>query len=549
MKILPEGSPTSIATFGSYIDPLSKPGISWPPRNSDIVLTESLMKHTGFGESFIHAITADDDGRYYQYDMNIKCGTSCSGNTCKVNHNTEGLDPNIKLFRGNNEKDKLLKQDILLKKSGLTREKTKVTVMKGWGDKIQVLIYYMYYHLQKESGKSVVMITCDMVVYSLCMTLSIPCIYTGMYDRPVKVDTRDVSHSSKSFYSILKFTPGTTEENIKQLYLNKITKVFAENKETIESMERLQNHPDTPIDIQGKKETFPASFYRDIIADMNKINKQLDEQRAVPLVDFTKIDDIIAEIDRNYLIIPIIKHRGGKLVMLFGNAYTINKNKSKPSFIGKVANSNGTFYSIATVYKKNRIGGGRLQKGGSELTMEQMEEFPTSDDTPKWFTVEFVTGNLVFDGIESDTENEQTRDLQFMLDESFHTSFKMIINKASENLYETLYTLYMYECQVARGAKHSITRKDIQDLLFTYDVAMDEIDINTGRFTGVSELGIRTMYHQSNKMYKNPDDDEKVNKGGYRIAPRSKQTHRRTHKKMNKRKSRNIRNARNTRKQ
>ena len=485
IDILPNGSDVSIATFGSYIDPLPKPGVSWPSDGSIIRLTTSLMEHTGFGKSSIVARTVGGDGKNFAYEMDIKCGNGCTGGGCTLTHNGTGTDNNASLFRGNNEKN------ILLKGSGNTSLKTKTTVMKGWGDKIQVLIYYMYYYVKKLANKDVRMITADMVVYSLCMTLQIPCIYTGMYDRPVTVETHDLTSGSTSFYSILEFNPGTTEENIRRTYLHKMEKVFAENAETILTMQHLYDHPDTPINIQGIEQKFPRAFYQGVIVDMTNINSRLNDmliaKRSVELIpqEMEEIDDLIARIDLHFLIIPIIKLRGNKLTMLLGNSYLLNtaEGRKKPALLaGSPPFTNGSFYSIAREYKDRRMGGGGRRQKGGVMEQRQLDDFPTSDRTPKIFrylrehekedvTVpEYSSPNVDRADVFGINDTEKIINLQGRLDKSFDESFSAVHNDGSEYLHETLYTLYIYECQIRRGAEYTIYPNDIKRLGFMYQI-------------------------------------------------------------------------------
>ena len=57
-----------------------------------------------------------------------------------------------------------------------TIEKIKYIVGKEWGDKLQVIIYFMMIL----DDESVVMATGDMVVFTLCLVLKIPCFYTAV---------------------------------------------------------------------------------------------------------------------------------------------------------------------------------------------------------------------------------------------------------------------------------------------------------------------------------------------------------------------------------
>lgn len=100
-------------TFGSYIDPLSKPGKIWPPNGSSINITNMFMKQFGFGMSSITAKTildtiktsVDSKGRSFDYNMQIACGFGCDGKiACDLIHNGSSKDPNEDYFGGNEKK-------------------------------------------------------------------------------------------------------------------------------------------------------------------------------------------------------------------------------------------------------------------------------------------------------------------------------------------------------------------------------------------------------------------------------------------------------------
>jgi hypothetical protein len=486
IKTLPSGIAKSITTIGTYIDPLSKPGVQWPPAGKNIELTSELMNLFGFGESKIKAKTSDSTTKTFTYQMVVGCG-GCNANLCTIQRsNASTRDVNARYYKGNKTKNRLLSG------GASQREKVKYVVVKGWGDKIQVLIYFMYYHILP-SIRSTIMITNDMVVYTLCITLNLPCVYTGSYvHRPVPGAIHNVHQQGKPVYSIVEFTPGTPMENITRARINKINKIYAENGETIASIDLLHEKPDTPISIQGEMKTFPKEFYKILIQDMNILNINLRKLVETDISSLT-VDQIKKDIDKiteSYLIVPFIKIRAGRPVMLTArNAYTMDGYRYKPHVLHMVTpDPDATFYEIGIKYKtyaaaaaapQRRKGGSR--GGGDVITQEEMNRFPTSDHSPKWFT---CTEEHLDDSLAPSTDREKglfgksddtiTVDLQSLLDDSFNKAFDSLFSqwpkKDLENIHETIYTLYIYECEVRGSANYRIEPADIERIIKEYDI-------------------------------------------------------------------------------
>jgi uncharacterized membrane protein YgcG len=329
----------TIKTFGSFIDPLEKQNAKevWPSNNSELVLTSSFLKLMGFGEnSRIQAKTKGSTN--FEYELKIGCGSSCNtGLGCIVTHNETH-----NYFKGNKFKNALTKGTGSIN----TQDKIKFIVIKEWGDKIQVLIYLMYYHL-KSQDITVIMITCDMVVFMLCINLEIPCIYTGAYETPSNAKLLD--DKKTSFYSILEFSPSKTPyADIVKRY-NKINKdILKENEDFINLMKKLVNKPNTPIEIQGNKRVFKDVFYIAILKDLEDIQNEFkksyssinppkkntpDKKDEIPEIQ-KKIDDM----KQNYTIEPMIrcKSKNGNLTIIMSKSYTSLKTKTDKPNIRKL---------------------------------------------------------------------------------------------------------------------------------------------------------------------------------------------------------------------
>jgi hypothetical protein len=373
-----------IVTFGSYIDPLSKPGKIWPDVDKSIKITDKFMEKFGFGKSSItattltNAIASATKGRSFDYRMQIACGEGCNGATpCTISFNgSKDKDDNGKYFEGNEAKNKITRGAGVL-----TSEKTKLVVAKGWGDKVQVMLYYMFYHLHNEQA---IMTTCDFVVFCFCMTLNIPCVYTGIYDREVDVphQERNAIIQGKSYYSILHFKPGSPIQNAINDYKYTIAQITRENDEFIRNVESLITYHNTGIDVSAANlMRFAPDFYEMLVGDMEMINDTLNSdavKNAMNNKDRDEhVDSVVTEINnlkRDYLIIPMFRFiKSGKIKFLQTKYYTSNKAITAATSI--VTNDNKderhTFYQFAVNKRYHKTSGGETD-ADRMLTYERL---------------------------------------------------------------------------------------------------------------------------------------------------------------------------------
>ena len=498
VELLQTAKQPEIVTFGSYIDPLSKPGNIWPSKGNSINITNAFMKQFGFGLSSITAKTTldtikssgSDKGKSFDYNMQIACGSGCDVKACELIHTGSSKDPNEDYFGGNEKKNILISR-----KSGKSSEKTKLIVAKGWGDKVQVMLYYMYYHLYKDA----IMITCDFVVFCFCITLNIPCVYSGIYSRDIKIQHREVAipaaaqKEKKSYYSILQFIPGTPLDTAIQNYKNTIIRIANENQEFIDNVSELSLNPNTPIHIQGTPMKFDKVFYDILVTDMKTINELL-EAHTSRMDREQNIDIIIHNTDdlkRKFLIIPMFKFvkNGSKITFLQTKLYTSDKTLELSINKAPYEKKNAmTFFDIARIFKT----GGAITRAqaragmGSQngiMTREQKELFPTRDYTKKIMT---CLPEDIYENIIHESENElfmpgfgveEERDLQRTFDVNMYRAIESlskenisnedvnynVVNRTGgrrntrrrqkggggvdETLFETLYTLYAYRAQ------------------------------------------------------------------------------------------------------
>lgn len=460
----------TVKTFGSYIDPLEKQNAKmvWPPIGETVRLYGKFMELMGFGEdSSVEATTKSNTT--FAYTMNVNCGKGCRPTKCTIAHDGTGIDPNLKYFAGNQQKKQFLTT------SAGAEEKSKTIVVKEWGDKTQVLIYLIYFYML--DATTIVMITCDSVVFMLCLNLGLPCIYTGT----------GLINGKKS-YSIVEYKPSDTPfTDVRTRLFAKIDSIQAENQSFIDSLEKLatDDGANTQISDSNKLMTFTKDFYRAILSDLNAIQVKLNEKRVKFVNEYGMLTEttgasMISAIEndiksvRRFIIIPFLKKKSSGLTILMTKSYTL-KDNIKPN-IQTYLEANGidrveagrdakkSFYEIGRKYflgPEDRKGG---QRGGG-LTPEQISSFPEDDDveyhhdvTPTELDENLRAPKYTY--VTNDENEEETpgpRNLLTELKSSFNQT--VAIANLPEIFKDTVYTLFVYESYI-NGTGTCIFDKD-----------------------------------------------------------------------------------------
>ena len=306
-------------TFAAYIDPATRgpPDNVWPDTNQSIEFTNNFMELFGLDNSSLQSTTKNLNNFTY----------NITSNGINFSHNGSSNDPNLSYFSGNNNKNKLLK-------SGSTPTSTKKALisLKEWGDKMQVLFLFVWKHVNP--NLTYTMITCDKVVYTLCLMLGVKCIFTG-----------GIEVNGIKSYSIRIFEPSANPkaDAIKRFEKSK-KEIIKDNESFMNIINLLKKNPFQHIKIGGdnKPHTFKKEFYEKIYKDLLSIQTKL---KAVPIPDSTiSVPDIELqkqELKENYLFIPFFRSIKGSLKILANLRYT-SKYKEKPSF----NNSKKAFYEI-----------------------------------------------------------------------------------------------------------------------------------------------------------------------------------------------------------
>ena len=299
------------STIATYIDPATRatPDVVWPSRNETIIFNKNIMELFGLENSSLKSKTLSMERFAYEIVSN---GIQFINDGVKT-------DTNMNYFGGNTNKNSLLKQT-----KTSTDEKKALISLKEWGDKMQVVMLFIWTFLNKR--KSYTMITCDKVVYTLCMLLSVKCIFTG------QINEGDIRK-----YSIEIFEP--SENPITDAYNRYYTKqqeIIQENNNFISMIDLLRANPNQSIYIDGVTEpiTIISKFYENVYDDISKIQATLKLQQLRQVQTYSNVSDIENETNKlkqNYLLLPFIRKIKTRIKLLRNVNYTFTT-KQKPSF-------------------------------------------------------------------------------------------------------------------------------------------------------------------------------------------------------------------------
>lgn len=386
-----------VNTFGSYIDSALKVigHKTFPNDQNTVTISKSFMRLMGFGDSTLTAKTLSGTSKKFGYTLKIACGDSCkTPPNCDLSYDGKsGADPNEKFFLGNANKNSILKT------SANSDDKVKLLVLKEWGDKMQVLIYFLYYHA---FNPNVTLSTCDDVVFLMCISLQIPCVCTHPIDMP---DNK----VQGNFHSIQEFKPSETPVNdIYTRFNNKRKQIIEENNDVINLIDELKNNPSIKIYIGDVGVIFKQELYEQIYSDIIAINNELNlipekvinvqepSDKSIANREIMSVSKELTELEKKYLLIQFIKKKkndGTKIVMLSHKWYTNTSYGRQSSFQSKKP-----FVDIALQhYKQENVmqttlsQRGRIRKqrqiGGTKRSNQDNEEERESDETNKRFKI------------------------------------------------------------------------------------------------------------------------------------------------------------------
>jgi hypothetical protein len=330
------------STFATYIDPATRASadIVWPRVGQTITFSEKSMDLFGLVESTLKSKTISKT----RFDYDIM--------THNNHFKNNGVIPDINMgfFEGNTNKNTLLK-----KANTKVDTKKALISLKEWGDKMQVIMLLIWTKLNV--GQTYTMITCDKVVYTLCMLLKVKCIFTGQIN---------VGNIRK--YSIEIYEPSTDPigDAIKR-YNSTKSEIISENKAFISMINLLKLNPTQSIYIDGVTEpiTIKKEFYEKVFTDIYNIQTALVAiPNLTPSTTNTLLDIevLTKQLKMNFLLLPFIRKIKNRIKLLRGINYT-SIIRNKPSF----DNSKDSFYNIiirrgfktqVPIIRRRTLGGG-----------------------------------------------------------------------------------------------------------------------------------------------------------------------------------------------
>ena len=356
---------TLFSTIATYIDPAlrSAPDEVWPAAKNSITFTKDFMDLFGFENSSLTSKTVNKNR--FEYDI-ITNG---------IHYNNNGIAPdkNLNLFSGNTNKKKSLKG------SGTPKqEKMALISLKEWGDKMQVIMLFIWANINANKDKTYTMITCDKVVYTLCLLLNVRCVFTGQ-----------IKEGTSRKYSIEIYEP--SEDPVKDAikrYNQNIKNIITENKSFISMINLLQQNPKQSIYIDGFTDpiTIKKQFYTNVYDDISKIQSKLERipkltRVGIVSTDIPNIESATKHIQQKYLLIHFIKKIRGNIKLLRSTNYTYSR-KNKPAF----DNSVDSFYDIIQKsYKRNNsISMQQIKRtvGGTKLIQTSKPIVKTTSKSP-----------------------------------------------------------------------------------------------------------------------------------------------------------------------
>jgi len=261
----------------------------WPPKGDVMIFTENLMAYFGHlkGRVSWKNVSAElgpwntvaqrrGGGKFAGFEMDFKIGYYANNtphqtyiDELTIESYIEGNFKNSAVFGGT---------------SASTEDKVRRFVMKEWGDKNQVLLFYAYNLLCKSTNtgnKEGCIIAHDCEVIALAMSLNLPFIFTGQgYG---KKDNRPIDESTglmhpptwkKSYYSVVVWQPSTPWILLIQGMKSTLETIYAQNEKIIERWVRAQGGAMVRRGGYGKSRLEPG-FCAAVIADQEKINEDL----------------------------------------------------------------------------------------------------------------------------------------------------------------------------------------------------------------------------------------------------------------------------------
>lgn len=324
--------------------PIVSGDIKFPENGKKLILDESFLSFFGFENCRVES-TRTSTGTY---DYIITIGETVIDKTkidkIVVNRpitseisSQPSKTVNVSWFQGNKEKNNFIAQDRL----ATTRIKRGLLLTKEMGDVLQVLIMFVWHNLNEKQLYGIV--TCDKVVYLMCMLLEINCILTSADSE--ESDSAEIKGKKMRKIEIYEVNVNPLDKAIIKFNSTKDA-ILKENKATIAAIKVFRDI--NPI-IKGNYNDMQLSrnFYEKIINDLEKINEILDKNITNTLNTPDAIDKLCKDIKRNFTFKSLFNSENAKRennkkrkenlhlnikLKNYTESYDLWKNKLDPSF-------------------------------------------------------------------------------------------------------------------------------------------------------------------------------------------------------------------------
>jgi hypothetical protein len=398
-------------SIGKYLDPSTTrdSDFIFPDKGQPLIINPGVFVNLGYtNECILSAVANAKDN--YKYDMTIYGEQFVKNDAAPKNADTIRNE----ICGGNNVKKDLLKSGIS------TQRKRTIVVAKGWGDKLQVFIAFIYKLTGKApSGVTVAVATCDEIVYNLCCYFGVNCLLTSTGVGTIEGETKIQKINKILHYDPEGSNPAQVLENLKNRFNTEKASILGGYEDFIGLINRLATsgqEPELSVNGTGTKYRFSADYYGLISQDLQA---NLDIVIGIPFDESTpQIANQSIEELRKYTVNSFIKEfqPGQYRLASAASSYNIHSHgKEKLAFAGRFGPSvrNKPFLTLASTHFRIQGGGSAYsenkQVGGMLNDKDYiyfMNDYKPIDGAQKGFEIIFDKRNT----FDSNIDNEITVD-------------------------------------------------------------------------------------------------------------------------------------------
>lgn len=258
-------------SIGKYLDPSPSRSseFSFPIKTKKIEIDNETFKHLGYnGQSELGNTTCELSATTiakdnYNYDITIY-GTKYKKTDSRQREN----DSNISnIFGGNSQKSEKLKDS-----RTTTADKISIIIGKGWGDKLQVFIAYIYKLMKPVNSTIVAVSTCDEIVFNLCCYFSIACFFTSTGVGNIGEGGKICKINKILHYDPEGYDPAVVTKKLNVVYNETKREILAGYDDFISLILVLTaNTPSLSVNGTNTLYKFNRGFYDFILNDLNNI--------------------------------------------------------------------------------------------------------------------------------------------------------------------------------------------------------------------------------------------------------------------------------------